>query len=129
MATWNEPRSNYVIQDEVKPEIFNNLAENEKYLKETQDTKITSAEVQNATIASVVYGSRENIAASETLKVAIGKARKWFADLKACAFKDVITESDISGTISGSKISGEVALATKAKQLETARSKIGRAHV
>lgn len=122
MATWSEPRSNYVIQDEVKPEIFNNLAENEKYLKETQDTKITSAQVQDATIASVVYGSRTNIAASETLKVGFGKVRKWFSDLKACAFKDVITESDISGTISGTKISGSVALADKATQLATARS-------
>lgn len=122
MATWSEPRSNYVMQDEVKPEIFNNLAENEKYLKETQDTKITSAQVQEATIASVVYSSRTNIAASETLKVGFGKVRKWFSDLKALAFKAVITESDIDGTISGSKISGAVALATKATQLETSRS-------
>jgi hypothetical protein len=122
MATWSEPRSNYGIQDEVKPEIFNNLAENEKYLKETQDTKITSAQVQDATIASVVYGSRTNISASETLKVGFGKVRKWFADLKALAFKDAITEADISGTISGGKINGAVALATKATQLETSRS-------
>src|SRR5574344_483719 len=119
---WNEPRSNYVATDEVTPSIFNELAENEKYLKQTQDTKITSAEVQNATIASVVYGSRTNLVANETVKVGFGKVRKWFSDMKALAFKDVITESDISGTISGGKINGAVALATKATQLETSRS-------
>jgi hypothetical protein len=119
---WNEPRSNYVATDEVTPSIFNELAENEKYLKQTQDTKITLAEVQNATIASVVYGSRTNLVANETVKVGFGKVRKWFSDLKALAFKDVITESDISGTIAGTKISGSVALADKATQLATARS-------
>ena len=50
MAVWNEPKSNYVASDEVTPQIFNELAENEKYLKQTQDTKITSAQVKDATI-------------------------------------------------------------------------------
>ena len=46
MAIWNEPKSNYVASDEVTPDIFNELAENEKYLKETQDTKITQARLR-----------------------------------------------------------------------------------
>lgn len=34
MAIWNEPKSDYTPGDEVVPEIFNELAENEKHLKE-----------------------------------------------------------------------------------------------
>lgn len=34
MAEWKEPKSDYVATDQVVPEIFNDLAENEKYLKE-----------------------------------------------------------------------------------------------
>lgn len=122
MAIWNEPKSNYVASDEVKPSIFNELAENEKYLKETQDNKITTNDVQNATIASTIYGSRTNLVASEQLKVGFGKIRKWFGDLKALAFKDTITESDITGTIAGTKISGSVALSDNATKLATART-------
>lgn len=122
MATWSEPRSNYVIQDEVKPEIFNNLAENEKYLKETQDTKITTGQVKDAIMPNTTATERVNLIANEKLATSLGKVRRYFSDLKALAFKDVITESDISGTISGDRINGPVALATKATQLATARS-------
>lgn len=122
MAVWNEPKSNYIVTDEVKPSIFNELAENEKYLKEEQDTKITSAQVKDATIASLVYGSRTNLADNEVLRIGFGKMRKWFGDLRALAFKNVITESDISGSISGAKISGAVALASNATKLATSRS-------
>lgn len=34
MAEWKEPKSDYVATDQVVPEIFNELAENEKHLKE-----------------------------------------------------------------------------------------------
>ncbi len=46
MAKWNEPKTNYSAENQVKPEIFNTLAENEKYLNET---KITTAQVQELT--------------------------------------------------------------------------------
>lgn len=119
MSTWNEPVSNYTAESEVKPEIFNELAENEKYLKEQVDSKIQSSQVGDAVIASTEATSRTNIIDSETLKVGFGKIRKWFGDLGTLAFKSTITQSDISGSISASKISGAVANAT---QLETART-------
>ena len=34
IATWREPKSDYKKSDPVTPEIFNELAENEKHLKE-----------------------------------------------------------------------------------------------
>ena len=34
MAEWRDPKSDYVAGDQVTPEIFNTLAENEKFLKE-----------------------------------------------------------------------------------------------
>lgn len=34
MAEWKEPKSDYVATDQVTPDIFNELAENEKHLKE-----------------------------------------------------------------------------------------------
>lgn len=125
MAIWNEPKSDYVGSDHVTPDIFNELAENEKYLKEIQATKITTAQVKDAVMPNTQASTRVNLVASETLSISLGKVRKWFADLKALAFKDVITESDISGNISGSKISGAVAeatLAASATKLATSRN-------
>lgn len=34
MAEWHEPKSDYVAGDQVTPSIFNELANNEKYLKD-----------------------------------------------------------------------------------------------
>ena len=34
MAEWKEPKSDYVATDQVTPDIFNELAENEKHRKE-----------------------------------------------------------------------------------------------
>lgn len=34
MAAWNEPKSDYTAGSQVTPAIFNDLAENEKHLKE-----------------------------------------------------------------------------------------------
>jgi len=157
MAIWNEPKSNYVASDEVKPSIFNELAENEKYLKATVDTKITTAQVKDAVMSNTQASSRVNLVVNEVLSTSLGKVRKWFADLKALAFlatvgdaqitdvaaskvtglhavatsgsynnlinlptlgtlapKNSITESDISGNVSGSKISGQVASSANA---------------
>lgn len=172
MATWNEPKSNYIASDEVKPSIFNVLAENEKYLKETQNTKITSAQVKDAVMPNTEASTRVNLAASEVLSTSLGKVKKWFTDLKALAFlttvgnaqitdvaagkvtglhavatsgsygslinlptlgtlaaKNSITESDISGTISGSKINGAVTNATQATNatLATKANKLAQA--
>ena len=34
MANWKEPKNDYKKEDQVVPEIFNTLAENERYLQE-----------------------------------------------------------------------------------------------
>jgi hypothetical protein len=105
LAIWSEPKSNYVAGDEVTPVIFNELAENEKYLKETQDTKITSVQVKDATINNTQHSTRTNLTASETLSVGFGKIRKWFADLKGLAFKDTVSNADIMN-VDASKVTG-----------------------
>lgn len=92
MANWKEPKTNYLPSDQVVPRIFNELGENEKYLNET---KITIGQVQKAVISSIEALSRDEITKNDTLSVAIGKVRKWFADLKALAFKNTVTTADI----------------------------------
>ena len=93
MATWNSPRSDYVPSDQVTPSIFNTLAENEKYLYET---KITTEQVQDATVNSTENGSRVNLLNAETIKSAFGKIRKWLTDLGSLAFKSIVDSDDIA---------------------------------
>ncbi|MCM1441761.1 MAG: hypothetical protein NC131_21500, partial [Roseburia sp.] len=95
MATWKEPKSDYVKEDQVVPEIFNNLAENEKYL---QEKKITTEQVQDAEITSTQSASRESVGDKETVKGFFGKIRKWLADLKALAFKGTVATADIDNS-------------------------------
>lgn len=114
---WQEPRSNYTIADEVTPEIFNQLAENEKYLKQTQDTKITSDDVKNATITNTQYSSRTNLTANEVLHTGFAKIRKWFADLKALAFKATVGNADITD-VAASKVTGLHSVATSGNYSE-----------
>lgn len=95
MAAWKEPKSNYTAESQVTPEIFNTLAENEKYL---QEKKITTEQVQNAEINSVQSGTRESIGDKETVKRFFGKIRKWLADLKTLAFKSTVATNDIDNT-------------------------------
>lgn len=92
MAEWKEPKNDYVKEDQVVPEIFNTLAENERYL---QEKKITTEQVQDAMVSSTQASSRTNLSASESVKGAFGKIRKWFADLKSLAFKSTIAQNDI----------------------------------
>lgn len=92
---WTEPKSNYTAESQVTPEIFNTLAENEKYL---QEKKITTEQVQDAEINSVQSGTRESIGDKETVKGFFGKIRKWLADLKALAFKSTVATNDIDNT-------------------------------
>ena len=114
---WQEPRSNYTIADEVTPEIFNQLAENEKYLKQTQDTKITGDDVKNATITNTQYSSRTNLTANEVLHTGFAKIRKWFVDLKALAFKETVGNADITD-VAASKVTGLHLVATSGNYSE-----------
>ena len=56
MANWKEPKSDYKAEDQVTPDIFNNLAENEKHLKEIAckvEKKVKSG--TTTTISSIVF--------------------------------------------------------------------------
>lgn len=92
MATWIEPKNDYVAGSQVTPAIFNELAENEKFLHET---KITTSEVQRATVVSSENENRTNLTEQDTVMGAFGKIRKWFADLKGMAFKGTVATSDM----------------------------------
>lgn len=111
MAKWNEPKNNYSAENQVTPEIFNTLAENEKYLNET---KITIAQVQDAEITSTQSATRESLGDKETVKGFFGKIRKWFADLKALAFKGTVGTADIDNyAITSAKIGTSAVTNTK----------------
>lgn len=93
MSTWSLPKNDYTAESQVTPEIFNNLAENERFLNET---KITAEQVQDATVNSTESSSRVNLLAAETVKAAFGKIRKWLGDLGSLAFKSTVDSSDIA---------------------------------
>ena len=102
MATWKDPRTNFTVESQVTPDIFNTLGENEIYLNEV---KIETHQVQDGAITSTEATERTNITSGEKLKAIVGKIRKWFSDLKALAFKDTVDTEDIeSGAITQGKI-------------------------
>lgn len=92
MAIWTAPKTNHTPEEQVTSDLFNKIEGNIEYLN---DTKITTGQVQNASVSSTQATTRTNISATETIKSAFGKIRKWFADLKALAFKDTVGTSDI----------------------------------
>ncbi len=111
MANWKEPKNDYKPEDQVVPEIFNTLAENERYL---QEKKITTEQVQDATINSTQSASRENLGDKETVKGFFGKIRKWFADLRALAFKGTVGTNDIDNlAVTSAKIGTGAVTSTK----------------
>ena len=65
MANWKEPKNDYEPKDQVVPEIFNVLAENELYLHET---KIVAEQVQDVEVNSIQYDTRENVEDKEIVK-------------------------------------------------------------
>lgn len=58
----------------------------------------------NLTEAFTPASSRANIASGESNATIFGKIAKWLSDLKSLAFKDAVSDSDISGTISNNHI-------------------------
>ena len=124
MATWKQPKNDYKKEDQVVPEIFNTLAENERYL---QETKITTGQVQDAEVNSTQATTRENLGDKETVKGFFGKVRKWFADLKALAFKGTVGTNDIDNSaVTSAKIKD--AAVTDAKINSVSASKITGLH-
>ena len=63
--------------------------------------------------------SRANIATGESNATIFGKIAKWFSDLKALAFKDKVSDSDISGTISDSHVASAATWNAKQNALST----------
>ena len=123
MATWTEPKNNYARENQVTPDIFNILAENERYLYEV---KITIGQVQDAVVAFTASASRANIAASDTIKTAFGKIYKWFADLRALAFKDMVGTADIDNSaVTTGKIASNAVTSGKIATGAVTETKIG----
>lgn len=124
MAKWNEPKNDYTAENQVKPEIFNTLAENEKFL---QEKKITTEQVQDATVTSTQSTSRETLGDKETVKGFFGKIRKWFANLRALAFKGTVGTADIDNyAITSAKIASSAI--TNAKISSVSASKVTGLH-
>ncbi len=122
MANWKEPKNNYEPKDQVVPEIFNVLAENELYL---QETKIVAEQVQDVGINSMQYDTRENVEDKEIVKEFFGKVRKWLADLKALAFKGTISSNDIDDSaVNALKIDTNAIETSKIKDGAVTDSKI-----
>lgn len=96
MATWREPRIDYRASSQVTPSIFNNLGENEQYLRDTK---------QDKSVSSTQATTRANLNATETVVAAFGKLRKWFADFGSLAWKSTVGQYDLeSNCITQGKI-------------------------
>ena len=89
-ATPNSVKSAYDLANTANTGLANKL-------DKTGDGKDVTATFTEAS-------TRENIGTGEKLSVMFGKIKKWFSDLKALAFKDTVSDSDISGTISDNHI-------------------------
>ena len=63
-----------------------------------QETKITTEQVQDAEVNSTQATTRETLGDKETVKGFFGKIRKWFADLRALAFKGTVGTNDIDNS-------------------------------
>lgn len=93
---WRLPRYDYTVGSQVKPETFNTLGENQKYLYDTK---------QNQTVVSTEATTRANISATETVSTAFGKLRKWFSDFGSLAFKSTVGQYELeSGCITQGKL-------------------------
>lgn len=55
--------------------------------------------VNNTTSTFSQASSRANIASGEKLSILFGKIAKWFSDLKALAFKDTVSKSDLDSDV------------------------------
>lgn len=123
MATWKDPKTTYTAENQVVPDIFNTLGENEIYLNEK---KIETDDVQEAAITSTEATSRDAIASGEKLKTIIGKIRKWLADLSVFAYLDIIDSEHIkSAAITMGKIQSNAVTSGKLATGAVTTAKLG----
>lgn len=96
-------------------------------LQDSIATKITAngGELGNAVVSFTEISNATNIASGEKASILFGKIRNWFSRLKALAFKDTITDSDISSSanISQSKVSGLTAMQSKLNGIDVGANK------
>lgn len=127
MATWKTPNTSHTVEDQVTPDIFNTLAENEIYLK---DTKIVSSQVQDGAVTSTESTTRANISSGDTVKVAFGKLRKWFSDFGVLCFLDKVDTDQIEATsVTMGKIASNAVSTGKLDGLAVTTAKIANAAV
>lgn len=86
---------------------------------DTSSYLTTTGNASNTTVAFTTASTRANITTGEKLSVLFGKIAKWFSDLKALAFKDSVSDSDISGTIGDSHIASASTWNSKASGTHT----------
>ena len=127
MATWKDPKTTYTAENQVVPEIFNTLGENEIYLNEK---KIETDDVQDGAITSSEATERTEIASGDKLKTIVGKIRKWFADLGVLAFLDIIESDHIkSAAVTMGKIQSNAVSSGKLATGAVTTAKLGDAAV
>lgn len=60
------------------------------------------------TVSFSMQSDRFNVASGEKLSVTVGKIARWFSDLKALAFKDKVSKSDLDSSVQTMLAAGEV---------------------
>ena len=74
---------------------------------------------------SETSATRENLTEQDTVMGAFGKIRKWFADLRALAFKDTVATADINNSaVTSDKIASSAVTSTKLGTSSVITSKI-----
>ncbi len=122
MATWKDPKRTHTAADQVTPDIFNTLAENEVYLNEV---KIETHQVQDGAVTSTQASTRANLASGDTVKVAFGKLRKWYADFGTLAFlNQVDTDQIAASAVTMGKIASHAVSTGKIDGLAVTTAKI-----
>lgn len=92
-------------------------------LEDSIATKITAngGEIGNTIATFGLTNTTNNIASGEKVSTIFSKIQNWFNRLRALAFKDTITDSDISSSanIAQSKINGLTAMQTKLNGIDS----------
>ncbi len=74
-------------------------------ITDLDNRKIEPSDVQNCAVAITQATSRTNLGTNETVKSVFGKIKKWFIDLRSLAFKDTVSNADITD-VHSSKVTG-----------------------
>ena len=78
------------------------------------DERLGDIDVAGSEIASTQAATRENIVDNDTLSIAFGKLRKWYADLKALAWKTTVATVDIdNASVTNAKLANVAAKTVK----------------